>query len=64
MKKGALNLARRFPIIPVRFCDRIEAIWGSVIKDSDALAVALATVRELNAEVKALVEQEGLRFGE
>lgn len=59
-EKGALNLARRFPIIPVRFCERVETIWGSVIKDSEALAAALATVRELNAEVKALVEQEGL----
>jgi hypothetical protein len=63
-EKGALNLARRFPIVPARFCERVEAVWGPVIKDSEALAGALAMVRELNDEVKALVGQEGLLFGE
>jgi hypothetical protein len=63
-EKGALNLARQFPKVPLRFCKRVEAIWGSVVKNSEALAAALATVRELNDEVKALVEQKGLRFGE
>lgn len=63
-EKGALNLARRFPIVPARFCERVDSIWGSVVKDSEALAAALAMVRELNGELKALVEKEGLRFGE
>jgi hypothetical protein len=62
-EKGALNLAGRFRIAPARFRERVEAIWGSVVKDSEALAAALAIVRELNDEVKALVEREGLRFG-
>jgi hypothetical protein len=58
-----LNLAGQFRIAPTRFRERVEAIWGSVVKDSEALAAALAIVRELNDEVKALVEREGLRFG-
>jgi hypothetical protein len=62
-EKGALNLAGQFRIAPTRFRERVEAIWGSVVKDSEALAAALAIVRELNDEVKALVEREGLRFG-
>jgi hypothetical protein len=62
-EKGALNLADRFRIVPPRFCERVAAIWGSVVKDSGALTVALTTVRELNDEVQALVEKEGLRFG-
>jgi Nucleotidyltransferase domain len=63
-EKGALRLAGRFRTVPLRFCERVEAIWGSVVKDSDSLTAALAMVRELNDEVKALVEKEGLRFGE
>jgi hypothetical protein len=59
-EKGALNLAGRFRIVPIRFCERVEAIWGSVVKDSDSLAAALAMVRELNDEVEALAKQEGL----
>lgn len=62
-EKGALNLAGRFRILPPGFCERVEAIWGCVVKDSDSLAAAIAMVRELNDEVKALVEKEGLRFG-
>jgi hypothetical protein len=62
-EKGALILAARFRIVPVRFCERVEAIWGSVVKDSDSLAAAMAMVRELNDEVRALVEEEGLSFG-
>ena len=61
-EKGALNLAGRFRIAPVRFCERVEAIWGFVVKDSDSLAAAMAMVRELNDEVKALVEKEGHSF--
>jgi len=56
-------LVRRFGF-EARFCERVESIWGSVVKDSEALAAALAMVRELNGELKALVEKEGLRFGE
>jgi hypothetical protein len=59
-EKGALNLAGRFPIVPPGFCERVEAIWRYVVKDSDSLAAAMATVRELNDEVKALVEKDGL----
>jgi hypothetical protein len=62
-EKGALNLAGKFRIVPIRFGDRVERIWESVVKDSDSLTAALAMVRELNGEVKALVEKEGLRFG-
>ena len=61
-EKGALNLARRFRISPVRFCERAEAIWGSVVKDEDSLIAAFATVRQLNDEVRALVKGEGLWF--
>jgi Nucleotidyltransferase domain len=61
---GALRLAGRFRIVPPEFCERVEAIWRSVVKDSDALASALTMIRALNDEVKALVEKEGLRFGE
>jgi hypothetical protein len=63
-EKGALNLASQFLIAPVRFRERVEAIWGSVIKDAEALAAALAMVGELNDEVRALVERKGLGFGE
>ncbi|MBV8214664.1 MAG: nucleotidyltransferase domain-containing protein [Verrucomicrobia bacterium] len=63
-EKGALQLAARFRILPPAFCERIEAIWGSIVKDADSLAAATATVRKLNDEVKALAEKEGLRFGE
>ena len=59
-EKGALNLAGQFRIAPVRFRERVEAIWGSVVKDAEALKVALATVRELVDEVEALAKQEGL----
>lgn len=59
-EKGALNLAGEFRIVPVRFRERIEAIWGSVVKDADSLAGALAMVRELVDDVRALVESEGL----
>ena len=62
-EKGALNLAGRFRIVPVRFCERVEEIWGFVVKDSVSLAAAMAMVRELNDEVKALVEKEELSFG-
>ena len=62
MKKGRCVCAGRFRNVPLRFCERVEAIWGSVVKDSDSLTAALAMVRELNDEVKALVEKEGLRF--
>ena len=63
-EKGALNMAGRFRIVPPRFCERVEAIWRSVVKDSDSLTTASAMIRELNDEVKALAEKEGLRFGE
>jgi len=63
-EKGALRLAGRFRIVPPEFCERVEVIWGSVVKDSDALTTASAMIRELNDEVKALAEKEGLRFGE
>ena len=62
-EKGALNLTGRFRIVPPGFCESVEAIWGCVVKDSDSLAAAIAMVRELNDDVKALVEKEGLRFG-
>lgn len=62
-EKGALNLAGRFRTVPVRFGERIEAIWGSVVKDAEALAAALAMLGELVDEVRALVEEEGLAFG-
>jgi hypothetical protein len=62
-EKGALRLAGGFRTVPPRFCERVEAIWGSVVKDPDSLKAALATVRELNDEVQTLVEKEGLRFG-
>jgi nucleotidyltransferase-like protein len=63
-EKGALHLAGRFRIVPPEFCERVEAIWLSVINDSDALTGAMTMIRGLNDEVKALVEKEGLRFGE
>jgi hypothetical protein len=63
-EKGALRLVGRFRTVPPRFCEKVEAIWGSVVKDPDSLKAALAMVRELNDEVQALVEKEGLRFGE
>jgi hypothetical protein len=63
-EKGALRLAGRFRVVPPGFCERVEAIWRSVVKDSDSLASALAMIRGLNDEVKTLVEKEGLRFGE
>ena len=59
-EKGALDLAGRFRIVPDRFCERVEAIWKSVVKDSESLTAAMAVVRELNDEVMALVEGEGL----
>lgn len=62
-EKGALRLAGRFRTVPPRFCERVEAIWGAVVKDPDSLKAALAMVRELNDEVQTLVEKEGLRFG-
>jgi hypothetical protein len=62
-EKGALHLARRFPIVPPGFCEGVEAIWGSVVKGSDSLTTAMAMLRELNDEVKGLVEKDGLRFG-
>jgi len=63
-EKGALSAAGRFRIVPPGFCERVEAIWRSVVKDSESLTAALTMVRELNDEVKALAEKEGLRFGE
>ena len=63
-EKGALRLVGRFRSLPPRFCEKVEAIWGSVVKDPDSLKAALAMVRELNDEVQALVEKDGLRFGE
>ena len=63
-EKGALNLAGGFRMVPIQFGERVERIWESVVEDSDSLTAALAMVRELNGEVKALVEKEGLRFGE
>lgn len=63
-EKGALHLAGRFPIVPPAFSERVETIWRSVVKDSDSLTSALTMIRGLNGEVKALVEKEGLRFGE
>jgi hypothetical protein len=63
-EKGALRLAGRFRTVPPGFSERIEAIWQSVVKDSDSLTSALAMIRELADEVKALVQKEGLRFGE
>jgi hypothetical protein len=62
-EKGALNLASQFRIAPVRLRERVEGMWGSVVKDSEALAAALATIRDLADEVRALVEREALRFG-
>ncbi len=62
-EKGALRLAGRFRTVPPRFCERVEAIWAFVVKDPDSLKAALAMVRELNDEVRTLVEKEGLRFG-
>jgi hypothetical protein len=62
-EKGALNLARRFPIAPLHFCERAEAIWGSVVKDADSLRAVLGLVRELNDEVKVLAVGQGLKFG-
>jgi hypothetical protein len=63
-EKGAQRLASRFRMVPPGRDERVEAIWRSVIKDSDSLTSALTMIRELNDEVKALVEKEGLRFGE
>jgi Nucleotidyltransferase domain len=63
-EKGALRLAGRFRTVPPGFSERIKAIWQSVVKDSDSLTSALAMIRELADEVKALVQKEGLRFGE
>ena len=62
-EKGALHLAGRFRKVPPEFCERVEAIWRSVVNDSDSLASAMTMIRGLNDEVKALVEKEGLRFG-
>lgn len=59
-EKGALDLVGRFRIVPGRFCERVEAIWRSVLKDADSLTAAMAVVRELNDEVKALIEGDGL----
>ncbi|MBV8097572.1 MAG: nucleotidyltransferase domain-containing protein [Verrucomicrobia bacterium] len=63
-EKGALHLAGGFLIVPLGFCERVEEIWRSVVKDSDSLTAASAAIRDLTDEVKALVEKEGLRFGE
>jgi predicted nucleotidyltransferase len=63
-EKGALRLACRFRIVPLGFGERVETIWRSLVKDSDSLTAASAMMRELNDEVKALVQKEGLRFGE
>jgi hypothetical protein len=59
-EKGALGFVQRFPMVPPRFRERVEAIWESVRKDADSLAVALAIARQLNEEVMVLVEKEGL----
>jgi hypothetical protein len=62
-EKGALTLAGRFRILPPRFCERVETIWGSVVKDSDSLRAASTMIGELTREVQILAEKEGLRFG-
>ena len=43
-----------------RFRERVEQIWELVRNDADALGAAVAIAGELNEEVRALVEREGL----
>ena len=59
-EKGALRFADRFPIVPARFRERVERMWESVHKDPDSLESALGIARELNEEVTALAQWEGL----
>jgi hypothetical protein len=59
-EKGALRFTDRFKIAPARFRERVERMWESVRLDPDSLGSALGIARELNEEVVALVEQEGL----
>jgi hypothetical protein len=59
-EKGALRFTDRFPIVPARFRERVERMWESVRKDPDSLGSVLGIAGELNEEVVALVEQEGL----
>lgn len=59
-EKGALRFTDRFQIVPARFRERVERMWESVRKDPDSLESALGIARELNEEVTALVQQEGL----
>ena len=59
-EKGALRFTDRFQIVPARFRERVERMWESVRKDPDSLESALGKARELNEEVAALVEREGL----
>jgi hypothetical protein len=59
-EKGALRFTDRFRIVPVRFLERVEQMWESVRQDPDSLESALGIARELNEEVTALVEQEGI----
>jgi hypothetical protein len=59
-EKGALRFTDRFPIVPARFRERVEGIWELVRKDPNWLGTALMIARQLNEEVMALVEQEGL----
>jgi hypothetical protein len=59
-EKGALRFTDRFPIVPARFRERVERMWESVRLDPDSLESALRIARELNEEVTALVQPEGL----
>jgi hypothetical protein len=59
-EKGALGFTDRFPIVPARFRERVERMWESVHKDPDSLESALGIARELNEEVTALAQWEGL----
>ena len=59
-EKGALRFTERFQIVPARFQERVEQMWESVRTDPDSLGSALGIAQELNEEVTALVEQEGL----
>jgi hypothetical protein len=59
-EKGALRFIDQFRIVPPRFRERVEQIWELVRNDADALGAAVAIAGELNEEVRALVEREGL----
>ena len=59
-EKGALAIADKFEIVPVRLGERITQIWTAFGADSKSLIDAIRIAHDLNQEVAALVKQQGL----